>query len=421
MIVVGAGMAGLAAAIDLKAAGFTVIVVEGRERVGGRIFTDTSLAGLPLDLGASWIHGIHRNPIFDLATKFRIQTAATDYDSIARYASDGQVLDDARAARLERDFTQLQTAIERAQNDEDVDRPLGQVIDAYSARLKLTSQRAQDLAYSVNAEIEQDYAADVHELSLFEFGQDSEFGGPDVLFPGGYGQLVERLKSGLDIRTRQVVRSVQRDRGGVRILTDGSALTADFAVITLPLGVLKQGSVTFIPELPPSKTGAIARLGMGVLNKCYLRFPRAFWHPRAHVLGYVNAARGEWCAWLNLYRYTGQPVLVGFNAGGFGEQLETLSDQATIASAMKVLRTIYGATIPDPTGVRITRWKSDAFARGSYSHVPPGASSKDYDALAASVDGRLFFAGEATSRTYPATVHGAWLSGRKAAKEIAAR
>lgn len=160
---------------------------------------------------------------------------------------------------------------------------------------------------------------------------------------------------------------------------------------------------------------------MSVLNKCYLRFPNAFWHPRAHLLGYVNAARGQWSEWLNIYRYTGQPVLVGFNAGNFGEQLETLSDEAITDSAMKVLRTIYGATIPDPTGVRITRWKSDPFTRGSYSHIPPGASGKDYDALAASVDGRLFFAGEATSRIYPGTVHGAWLAGRKAAREITAR
>jgi monoamine oxidase len=86
---------------------------------------------------------------------------------------------------------------------------------------------------------------------------------------------------------------------------------------------------------------------------------------------------------------------------------------------MSVLRKIYGASIPEPNGVRITRWKSDPFTFGSYSHLPPAAGARDYDLLQASVDGRLFFAGEATSREYAATVHGAWLSGRKAAKEIA--
>jgi monoamine oxidase len=182
---------------------------------------------------------------------------------------------------------------------------------------------------------------------------------------------------------------------------------------------LKQGSVTFQPELPASKNAAIARLGMSVLNKCYLRFPSVFWDRRPELLGYVNSARGQWCAWLNMFHYTRQPVLVGFNSGSFGEQLESLSADACTASAMSVLRKIYGASIPEPNGVRITRWKSDPFTFGSYSHLPPGAGARDYDLLQASVGGRLFFAGEATSREYPATVHGAWLSGRKAAKEIA--
>jgi monoamine oxidase len=420
VIVVGAGMAGLAAAIDLKTAGFKVIIVEGRERVGGRVFTDNSLGELPLDLGASWIHGIHGNPIFQLARKFQIETAPTNYDSITRFAADGRPLGAAREARLERDFAQLRVAIAGAIENANVTGSLGQFIDKYTAGLGFTSERAQDLAYSVNTEIEHDYAADVNDLSLIEFDQDSEFDGPDVLFPGGYHQLVERLQAGLDVRTGQVVQTVIRDRSGVRVITNRETFAGDLAVITLPLGVLKQGSVTFQPELPASKKAAIGRLGMSVLNKCYLRFPSAFWDRRPELLGYVSPARGQWCAWLNMFHYTRQPVLVGFNSGSFGEQLEALSDDACTASAMSVLRKIYGASIPEPKGVRITRWKSDPFTFGSYSHLPPGAGAKDYDLLQASVDGRLFFAGEATSREYPATVHGAWLSGRRAAKEIVA-
>ena len=87
----------------------------------------------------------------------------------------------------------------------------------------------------MNTEIEQDYAADVNDLSLVEFDQDSEFDGPDVLFPGGYNQLVERLKAGLDVRTRQVVQTVIRDRNGVRIITNRETFAGDLAVITLPL------------------------------------------------------------------------------------------------------------------------------------------------------------------------------------------
>jgi monoamine oxidase len=119
-----------------------------------------------------------------------------------------------------------------------------------------------------------------------------------------------------------------------------------------------------------------------------------------------------------MYHYTNQPVLLGFNAGTYGEQLEAQSDSAIAASAMIVLRKIYGKSIPDPVDVLVTRWKSDVFSRGSYSHIPPNTSGSDYDSLASSVGGSLFFAGEATHRKYPSTVHGAWLSGRRAATEI---
>lgn len=412
-------MAGLAAAIDLKAAGFTVVVIEGRDRVGGRVFTDTSL-GLPLDMGANWIHGIRGNPIDALRTKYKLKVAATNYNSILRYDSDGLPLSNPREARLERGFASLQTAIGNAQNAEAVDRPLGDFVADYVAGKTLSAEEQKDLAYSVNTEIEHDYAADAGDLSLWEFDQDGQFSGPDVLFPNGYSQLVQRLQAGLDIRIGQKVSSIVRDSNGVRIETTGRTFIGDFAVVTLPLGVLKHGDVVFTPVLPDTKRAAIARLNMGVLNKCYLKFPRVFWDANTHLLGYVSAARGQWCEWYNIYRYTRQPVLLGFNAGTFGEQLESLSDDAIVASAMTVLRTIYGASIPNPTGARITRWKSDPFTRGSYSHVPPDASGDDYDALAKSVEGRLFFAGESTSRKYPGTVHGAWLSGRKAAAEIAA-
>lgn len=132
-------------------------------------------------------------------------------------------------------------------------------------------------------------------------------------------------------------------------------------MITLPLGVLKQGNVLFNPPLPSTKSASISRLNMSVLNKCYLRFSRVFWDSQPDLLGYVNSARGQWCEWLNMYHYTNQPVLLGFNAGTYGEQLEAQSDSAIAASAMIVLRKIYGKSIPDPIGVRVTRWKSDVF------------------------------------------------------------
>jgi monoamine oxidase len=157
---------------------------------------------------------------------------------------------------------------------------------------------------------------------------------------------------------------------------------------------------------------------MGLLNKTYLRFAEAFWPEEPEWLGYIPTRKGEWAEWLNIYAYTGQPILVGFNAGRYGRQIEHLADAEIVSAAMKTLRTLYGAEIPDPEAWLITRWASDPFAWGSYSYLPPGATPAVRATLAEPVAERLFFAGEATAQDYPATVHGALLSGRRAAQQI---
>src|SRR5205814_2358869 len=99
----------------------------------------------------------------------------------------------------------------------------------------------------------------------------------------------------------------------------------------------------------------------------------------------------------NCFRYTGQPILSGFNSGQYASALEGLADREVVETAMKVLRAIYGKSIPDPIEVVITRWGADPFTLGAYSSLPPRSSGKDYDALAAPIGDRVFFAGEATS------------------------
>jgi monoamine oxidase len=226
----------------------------------------------------------------------------------------------------------------------------------------------------------------------------------------------------LSIRFGQVVNRVSTQATGVTVQTQASAFTADKLVVTLPLGVLKTGRVQFLPALPAAKRNAISKLGMGVLNKCVLRFSRAFWPSQYDWLGFIPGANasGQWAEWISLLRPLGQPVLVGFNAADFGRQIEAWADRQIVTSAMLTLRQIYGPQIPDPVSYQITRWVSDPFSAGSYSYVPVGATSRARDALAASLGGQLFFAGEATQRQYPATVHGAYLSGLRAAQEVIA-
>lgn len=421
-IVIGAGIAGLAAARALHSKGAAVVIVEGRNRVGGRVWTSSSTQGVPLDLGASWIEGINGNPMSALARRFNVPTVVTDFDNKLLYEAGGRKLEHAEIIKIASGYQsalgQVETFRTRLENKDSPDISLGAGFDRVLTNRALSRQERATFDYSINTEIELDYGADVTDLSLFQWDQDSAFGGEYVLFPGGYHQIVKGLARNLDIRLNQTVERIEYDRVGVTVTTNQGEFKGQRAILTLPLGVLKRGDVTFVPPLPERKLAAIRRLGMGTLNKTYLRFPRVFWSKEHDRIGYVSARKGEWTEWLNVFKYSGQPILLAFNGGEYGRRIEQSSDRAIVDAAMRVLRTIHGSSIPDPEEALITRWTSDAFARGSYSCIPPGASGSDYDALAEPVQDRLFFAGEATSRKYPATVPGAFLSGEREVKRI---
>ena len=203
--------------------------------------------------------------------------------------------------------------------------------------------------------------------------------------------------------------------------TTSDEFVADRVVVTLPLGVLQHNDVRFVPELPEAKRHAIATLGMGVLNKCYLRFAHAFWPDDIDWLEYIPQQHGEWTEWVSFQRATKLPVLLGFNAGDRGRDMEAWSDEKTVASAMSVLKTIFGHDIPNPVDHQITRWASDRFARGSYSFNALHATPAMRTALAQPLGGRLFFAGEASSKNHFGTAHGAYLSGVQAARDVLAQ
>ena len=151
----------------------------------------------------------------------------------------------------------------------------------------------------------------------------------------------------------------------------------------------------------------------------YLRFPSTFWPRQYDWLEYVSSERGQFSEWIGGFeRYLGRPVLLSFNAGRFGEQIEAWTDEQIVAGAMDTLRRIYGVGIPQPTGYQLTRWKTDPYALGSYSFYQVGATPTSRRDLGASVSGRLFFAGEATSLDSPSTVTGAYESGQDAAEAL---
>jgi monoamine oxidase len=417
ILVVGAGMAGLAAARNLVHSGFNVVVLEARNRIGGRVCTDHHSLGTPIDLGASWIHGKTGNPLVALTKEFGIKTLPSDYSNVSLLDESGRSLplweSTLFSVRPLRVLSKLKSLAEQLTEDISTAEGIRRV-------LKNKQLHASEIRY-LNRHIkllESLNAADLDTQSLFALIRGAlGFHGGDLVFPGGYSQTVDALAQGLEIRYEEPVLAITHDADLVRIETTKAVHEADAAVLTLPLGVMQSGTVTFNPPLPEYKTSASSKLKMGLLNKVAMRFSEPFWPRHRDFIEIISDNKIPVTGFVNWYKYSRQPVLIAFIAAGSAIAMEEKTDSEIEAELMTILRRLFGNLVTQPLATKITRWGQEQFTLGSYSVVLTGATTKDFDALAEPV-GRLFFAGEATIGSHQGTVHGAYISGIRAAEEI---
>jgi monoamine oxidase len=411
-------MAGLGAARALHDAGVRVTVIEARDRIGGRTHTSHLWPDLPVDMGASWIHGTKGNPMTALAHECRLKLTATDYKRSITYDEAGREVPFIKPAK------QALALVEKARekvDDFDEDVSLQTAIEASKAWQRLSLQDRRVARLAINTRIEHEYSGDWSRLSAWHFDAGTDFPGDEAVVTPGFGPIATHLARGVDLRLSEPVTTIAPLPNGVEVITPRGAYRADHAIVTVPLGVLQSGDIRFAEPLAASRQRAIDGLGMGLLNKCVLRFDRAFWPTDKDWIDFLGPVENLWADWTNYLPATGQPVIVGFNAARMAEDVEGWSDRDTTASALAALRSMFGSAVPDPMGSMISRWRQDRFALGAYSFKAVGSSRKDRKALfGADWGGRISFAGEATSADQPATVHGALITGRKAASALLA-
>ncbi|KAL0040091.1 hypothetical protein WJX79_005960 [Trebouxia sp. C0005] len=269
------------------------------------------------------------------------------------------------------------------------------------------------------ANLEYGCSARLSQVSLAHWNQDEAwggFGGPHCMVKGGYSGLMEPLAASLDVRQGIAISQIAYDEDTVKVKsTSGEEFEGAAVIVTVPLGCLKSGDITFTPALPAWKTEAIQKLGFGNLNKVVLEFPEVFWTPEYDYFGAAvdggPELRGRCFMFWNGARFSGAPILTSIISGGAASTMEASSDEEVQQAAMQVLRNIYGSAAKEPVACAVSRWGGDPFSRGSYSFVGLHANSKTYDDLALPVQRRVLFAGEHTCKEHPDTVGGAMLTG----------
>lgn len=424
-IVVGAGVSGLTAARLLASAGQRVVVLEARDRVGGR--THTSRVGIPTDLGASWIHGIDDNPLFDAVRafgmpmlEFSVGSYQPDGRPIAYYGPSGVRLSQAEVEAFAADVHAFDELLAGTIAGSMLGASYEDVVEETLGQLGWDSDRAERVREFLGHRAEEQYGVWIGSLDAHGL-DDDQVEGDEVVFPDGYDQLALALAEGLDVRLGHVVGSVRWDRDGVVVGCGDRLLSADRAIVTVPIGVLKSGEFAIEPPLPEPLAGAVERLEMNNFEKVFLSFPEKFWDSDVYAIRRQGPAATWWHSWYDLTALHGVPTLLTFAAGPCAQEIRTWSDGAIAESVLASLRELYGDRVVAPTSVQVTRWQDDPFARGSYAYMTVGATAEDHEVLATPIGGVLHLAGEATWTEDPATVTAAFRSGHRAAENVLGR
>ncbi|CAH1257564.1 PAOX [Branchiostoma lanceolatum] len=474
VVVVGGGMAGVAAAQRLVQEGLThVKILEARDRVGGRIWTQYFGSDTTLEFGGNWIHGSIGNPIYELAKQhglLRDEVKPEDLDrpNVRELENEkflmpgGKVIDEAVVVSFLKNYNEVIEECDAVFKEGRPVQPGDSAGDFIRQELPKQLALSNDidavkctkmalLKHFLKLETCITGCHDMGEESLEYFGQYKELEGDHYNNPSGYNVILDLILKTIPPDCMAYNKKVQciRWRGegkkrsesahsadGVEVeCEDGQVFSADHVIVTVPLGYLKKNSRNlFQPPLPEEKLASIERMGFGVVNKIFLTFQKPFWDTDCEALHLVwdqdeSNPKGpeEWYKKTYCFYIDSKApnTLLGWISGREAEYMETLSEEEIADTFVGLLKKFTGKEdIPQPVRTMITRWGSDALTCGSYSYIHVGEKGDDINTVAEPLyrDNTeipvVQFAGEATHSEFFSTVHGAYLSGQREANRL---
>ncbi len=399
--IIGAGAAGLGAANALKGSGLSVLVLEARDRLGGRSHTILPAPGVMFDVGCGWLHSADRNSFVTIAA-----TLGFEIDK-SRPPWRDESVNVAFPPRERADFIDaLDDFYERCEDASDA------AYDSVASEWLEPGNRWNPMIDAISTYIN---GCELDQVSVYDMDayEDTEI---NWRVSRGYGALIAAYGAACDVALNTNVTRIDHSGARVKIETSRGTLTAAKAIVTVPTNLIADEAIRFFPALP-AKVGAARGLPLGLADKVMLALDEPEALPKDGNLrgATMRTAMGSY----HLRPY-GQPSIEGYFGGRFAQELEDAGEGALAAQSIDEIVALLGSDYRRKLKpLASSRWAHDPFARGSYSHAMPGCA--DCRAvLAAPIDDRLFFAGEATSPNFFSTAHGARDSGERAAREVMA-
>jgi monoamine oxidase len=398
--IIGGGAAGIAAGRHLRAASTDCLVIEARPRLGGRAWTVTDQSGFALDLGCGWLHSADRNPWLKVAEGQGRTIDSTPPPWTKPTLPIGFSLAE------QHDFSNAMEGfherVEAAAKGPDV----------AAATLLAPDDRWNNLIVAVGTYIS---GAEFNDISAHDFANYAD-NGVNWRVVEGYGATIAAAGDDLPVALDCPVRRIDHSGQRLKVETAKGVITADQAIVTLPSAVLAENERLFTPLLP-EKTQAARGLPLGLADKLFLSLDRAEeFDPDIRLFG----ANDRVATAAYHLRPFGRPQIEAYLGGSHAAALEAEGERAFFDFAVSELVSLLGSALARRVKpMHMHRWGADPFARGSYSYALPGMADCRA-ALAAPVDGRLFFAGEACSRGDFSTAHGGWITGVSAAEQVIA-
>lgn len=416
VIVIGAGAAGLAAAHELRARGANAVVLESRDRVGGRAWTSYDFAPHAVELGAEFIHG-ENVATWDYLRELGLHTNdQMDVINVRGYVNGALMETEAfvRSPSMRLAWSTHDAAAAHAAAHGDT----GTLVESQQARTAAEGASPTDDDWRLWTNfLSQYHATSPDRIGAAGYVESTYDGdGTRLMYRivEGYSALMDGVARDLEVRLSSPVERVEWTPDAVRVSVANHTFEARAAIVTLPLALLQRNAVAFEPALPAAKRSAIDALGAGVNGKILLRFDERWWPDDLTFLFTTHESQLWWRP--GRCRDGEAPVLTAFFGGPAVEYFRGLGEDAP-STVLRHLEEIFGTRLERRLrAARFVDWGADPHAMMSYSYVPPGALGQRA-VLAAPVGDVVYFAGEATSLMRPATVHGALESGRRAASE----